>query len=503
MDKKGKAEKLIDLLFKEFEYIADQQGELNCRLKINNNGNYRYLSLDSSEFKELACASYYLKHKRTIHDGAVKQATNAYKGLIRSKAVKHRFYVRVGTHGGDFWHDLGDGKATRIAKGKWEVVDNPPIHFKRFAHTAVISDSNLRRSTNCKEDLYRIFNYCYITDQGQRLLYAVKMVASLNPDIPQPVILVVGPPGSSKTSTSRQPKELIDPLATNRTFEQMFKTPSNDKDFSLTANQHWIVPFDNVVKIPLWLSDTICKAVTGDVLSVRKLYSDNDQLTYEVKCCIIMNGTDFPSVRNDFLDRCLYFPLVTVPENLRKEEKQLREKLERDKPVILSSIYTILSKAMEVYPTVKLDEKPRMADFAMWGCAIAKAMGYDQKDFLKAYEDNRELINDVAIDANPFPRIVVSYMESLGNGRYVKKPSELLKELRNHASKEKIPLGTGFPNNPEWLTRRLNEFSHNLEVNGIYFSMGKSEGERVVILEKESPNSNSDSQVNKGLRIRA
>lgn len=34
-----------------------------------------------------------------------------------------------------------------------------------------------------------------------------------------------------------------------------------------------------------------------------------------------------------------------------------------------------MSKAMKIYPDVKLDKMPRMADFAHWGYAIGEALG--------------------------------------------------------------------------------------------------------------------------------
>ena len=33
---------------------------------------------------------------------------------------------------------------------------------------------------------------------------------------------------------------------------------------------------------------------------------------------------------------------------------------------------------MQIKPTVKLNDLPRMADFAVWGEAIARAMGYKE-----------------------------------------------------------------------------------------------------------------------------
>jgi hypothetical protein len=43
---------------------------------------------------------------------------------------------------------------------------------------------------------------------------------------------------------------------------------------------------------------------------------------------------------------------------------------------------------MKIKSTLKLGELPRVADFALWGEAIARAMGYDDGEFIRIYNDN-------------------------------------------------------------------------------------------------------------------
>lgn len=50
-----------------------------------------------------------------------------------------------------------------------------------------------------------------------------------------------------------------------------------------------------------------------------------------------------------------------------------------------------------------------MADFAKWGEAISRAMGYDNFAFLEAYAENRNQQNIVAINENIIGSVFVKF----------------------------------------------------------------------------------------------
>jgi len=68
--------------------------------------------------------------------------------------------------------------------------------------------------------------------------------------------------------------------------------------------------------------------------------------------------------------------LERIPEELRREEEELWPQFEEVLPTILGGAFDILSRAMAIQPAVHLATKPRMADFAVWGYAIAEAAGW-------------------------------------------------------------------------------------------------------------------------------
>ena len=54
----------------------------------------------------------------------------------------------------------------------------------------------------------------------------------------------------------------------------------------------------------------------------------------------------------------------------------------------MGAIFDVLSKAIAIYPAVRLPALPRMADFATWGYAITEAAGGKGEAFLRAYRKN-------------------------------------------------------------------------------------------------------------------
>ena len=52
-------------------------------------------------------------------------------------------------------------------------------------------------------------------------------------------------------------------------------------------------------------------------------------------------------------------------------------------------------------PSVHLKELPRMADYAEWGEAIGRGLGWGAETFLSTYNDNRKAATDPLLDDSP------------------------------------------------------------------------------------------------------
>lgn len=151
----------------------------------------------------------------------------------------------------------------------------------------------------------------------------------------------------------------------------------------------------------------------------------------------------------------------------------------------MNSIFETLSKALQIYPDVNLDEYPRMADFSRYGYAVAEAFGegYGAK-FIADYKHNIRKATESLVEREPVLNCVVHLAES---GSWRGTMSELLSKVQkcylNFYAAKNLPLT--FPDNPIALAKKLNVHKHELEKVGVNIETGRSK-DRFVVISKNS-----------------
>ena len=68
---------------------------------------------------------------------------------------------------------------------------------------------------------------------------------------------------------------------------------------------------------------------------------------------------------------------------------------------------------MTIKDTLKLKSLPGLAEWAEWGEAIARVMGYPEMEFINAYKFNISKQNEYVVDTNPFASAVSLLYEDL------------------------------------------------------------------------------------------
>jgi hypothetical protein len=310
------------------------------------------------------------------------------------------------------WYDLG-GSAVKVTADKWQIVDKPEILFKRMPH-----QNDQVVPISCA-DIDAMRPYLNLKTEDDYLLFIVYLIAAFVPGFPHPLLVIHGSQGAGKTTPMRILKTLIDPSQL-----QGLPPPAKPDDFIHVATKHHFLFYDNLSSMPGWLSDTLARACTGDSFSKRALYSDDDDVIYSFQRTIAINGINQVITRSDLLDRAILLNLERISQDKRIEETVFWNSFNNDKSKILGSIFTILSEAIRVYPTVQLSALPRMADFYKWGCAITIAMGRPKEDFINAYILNVSSQHDEAIEASPVAQAIIKLMST--RNYWEGTPSELL-----------------------------------------------------------------------------
>jgi hypothetical protein len=66
--------------------------------------------------------------------------------------------------------------------------------------------------------------------------------------------------------------------------------PREDRDLFIAASNGHVLAFDNVLGLPAWISDTLCRLATGGGFAVRQLYTDQDEVLFDAP--VILNGIE-------------------------------------------------------------------------------------------------------------------------------------------------------------------------------------------------------------------
>ena len=258
------------------------------------------------------------------------------------------------------------------------------------------------------------------------------------------------------------------------------------RDFLQKAMHAYIVMLDNQDTIPEWASDTLCRLVTGEANSKRRLYTDDEDFIIELRRAALLNGINVPTDRGDVLDRSLVVELERIPDGERKTEEQIWELFARDHPGVLGALFDILSKAIVLKPSIKLFRRPRLADWGEYAAAVYEVLGWGAETFLKDWDEVVKVQNQATLDGSPVAQAIIKFMED--KEEYTATSSEMHSKLKVVA----VQLGVdverdkAWPKSARWLWRRIKEVLPLLVAAGIEASRGRDEAAKQITL-RNSP----------------
>jgi len=476
--RKSQADRLVAMALRNgIELFNDQYGEPFARVRVQNHK--EILSLKGRNFKRLIAHLFWQEKGKGLSSEALKTALNVLEGKAIFEGPQHKLHNRVAILDGAIYYDLcdRDWRVIKVTSQGWQIITDPPILFRRYSH----QQPQVEPASG--GDLREILKFLNLRDPAQQLLLMVYLVSCFVPDIAHPILVPHGPQGSAKTSFLRIIRRLIDPSVTDT-----LSFAATYKELVQQLCHHWAPFFDNVSYVSPLVSDTLCRAATGEGFCKRELYSDDEDIIYQFRRCVALNAINVPVQAPDILDRCLLFELDPIPEQQRRTESEIWRNFERVLPLLFGAVLDALTKAMAIQPSISLRTLPRLADFAVWGCAIARALGYSQDGFLAAFYENVQVRNCEVLSSSLVATVVLDFLGERESWKG--SPSELFAQLGEVAEKLNINTkSSSWPKAAHVLTRRLNEIRPNLAAEGISVEYGKDHRRRTVILSKSPKNS--------------
>jgi len=476
VERKSQADKLVTLcLFGEPTLFTDQTGMPFAY--VNQRGVKVTIPLRSRLFKSWLSSLLWETESKAPGNEAISSALNVLISKAMFEGPRITLYNRVAPGENCFWLDMTDDKhrTIKITSEGWSIVDDPPILFKRYSHQLPLA----MPTRGC--DAWRLLDFFNIaTSESEqvkldsedkipntKLVVMCTCVSFLIPTIPHPILLLYGIQGSGKSVIFKLLKRLLDPSSI-----ELLTLPKNEGERVQQLEHHWLSFYDNVTHLPHWMSDTLCRAVTGSGFSKRELYSDDDDVIYGFKRCVGVNGINIAAQTGDLLDRAVLVGLSNIEKEKRRTEEELFTEFEKCKPEILGAFLDVLVRAMQLYPQVNPAELFRMADFTKWGCAISRGLGNTEKEFLGAYALKVKAQSEEAAHASPIATVLLDSFASLKEP-WEETPTQLYMRLNEHAKVLGISTRQkAWPKAPNTLVRQLNELAPSLKSLGLEIETG-------------------------------
>ena len=298
--------------------------------------------------------------------------------------------------------DLGstDGRAVVVSGLGWQVVDQAPVLFRRSGAMAPMPAPVLDGDGLAK--LHALLN---MDDAAFHQLVGW-LVAAWIPDIPHPALVCKGEQGTGKSKAAQMFINLIDPSPAAKRSQ-----PRDEKAWSRQAFSSWALCLDNVSTIPPWLSDTLCKSVTGDGVVDRALYTDDDVVVLTFKRVLALTTIDAGALAGDLAERVLLLDLQLIDSTQRRSEEELDATFAAVRPAVLGALFDVLACALAVLPSVKLASMPRMADFARVLAAVDQTQGWHTLDDYLATSAN---VATDAMEGDPFAMAIARLVDQAG-----------------------------------------------------------------------------------------
>jgi hypothetical protein len=435
------------------------------------------LPLKSSRFRNWLCRLYYEFEQDVLSSEIASNVINVLKAKAEFEGKTRKLNLRVASITNNeiftIYYDLTDKDwfVIKITKDGWDTQD-APIIFRRYSN----QQSQVYPHKEYVPNIFdRFMNLINVKGEDNKLLLKCYIISLFYPEIPKPVLMLHGEQGSAKSTLQELIRMLVDPSSIHTlTF------PRDINELVQKLSHNYIAYFDNVSLIPEWISDQLCRAVTGSGFSKRELYTDDDDIIYNFKRCIGFNGINLGATKADLLDRGIIIELERIPREKQRRLEEIWAEFDRIRPELLGYIFDILVKVLQIKSNGGIADElkalPRMADFAEIGEIISRCVGNDDNKFLDAYYRNIDLQVEEAIASNPVGTAIAKLMEAdemQCPWRWRGTMSELLAKLEQAADVLKINRHSkSWPKAPNSLSRRINEVKTNLREIGILIDNG-------------------------------
>ena len=399
-----------------FEFKADQYGNPVAIGRVGKLGRLEAFPVWDQSFVDALLLGAADEGRKLPGRDYVAQLQAVASARVRRDGARCVVWRRVAAPSpGSVVVDLGDpgGTVVRISRDGWQVAQGDGTLFARGGSygtmpTPVGQAGAPTPDTTCAAWGHVLQTLARLGLQPRDAqLVAVVLLKWFIPAGAYPVLELLGPAGSGKTTAAQLLAMLIDPRSSGRAV-----TPRTLKveEFAPMAQAHPVLVLDNLSRLAPAEQDMLCITATGAEIGTRTLHTTGQVTVFSVHARLVLTGITPAITRADLLDRCIRAQ-VSAPVR-RQGEDELSSWFNGQKPQLLGALFTVLSAALQHLPGVK-PATHRLVEFQRLGFAVFAAMGRNPDDFETLFAGHRAEIAGYNADADPFTRTLLAALEAL------------------------------------------------------------------------------------------
>jgi hypothetical protein len=179
----------------------------SCFMSLHNeNGTVKHLPLKAKSTWQYFAALYRYMTSKIASSQTLTNVITTLEGYAMA-GPKYPVFVRVARYNDAIYIDLGDDtwEAIEVTASGYSIILNPPVRFKRPKGLLPLPYPEKGGSL---DDLRPLLN---ANNPETWLLVKAWLIGALNPRGPYAILVLNGEQGSTKTSTQRKLRSVIDP----------------------------------------------------------------------------------------------------------------------------------------------------------------------------------------------------------------------------------------------------------------------------------------------------
>jgi putative DNA primase/helicase len=190
----------------DIEVWKTPDGEPYATLRLD--GHFEHWPIASAAFKKFLSYQHYQDTGKMLSQSALDDQRRTYEGQALYDGEAHPVFNRIGTLGRTLYVDIGDvsWKAIAINSEGWQVIDHPPARFTRAR-----SMQPLPIPAMSGGDINLLRPFLNTANEADFQMLVAWLIGCFHPKGPYPILILNGEQGSTKSTTARVLRNLIDP----------------------------------------------------------------------------------------------------------------------------------------------------------------------------------------------------------------------------------------------------------------------------------------------------